>query len=121
MPDAFTLEQIFPPDAHPSALLRDFSAWHADTFTGAFCGYEIAPTRLDDYWIENGADLADHFALFLNLGDGSMVGYWYPEGWDQNQHRSCCSAPKARRRCSRMTWKAFWPASPWARLKMTVH
>ncbi|MGY2896491.1 hypothetical protein [Deinococcus sp. UYEF24] len=80
MPDAFSLEQIFPPPAQPSVLLRDFCDWHAATCTSTYCGYSIAPTRLDDYWIEDGTDLADHFALFLRLDDGSMVGYWYPTG-----------------------------------------
>lgn len=33
--------------------------------------------RMDDYWIENGADLWHDFGIFMRLPDGSRVAQWF--------------------------------------------
>ncbi|QLG12873.1 hypothetical protein HLB42_18450 (plasmid) [Deinococcus sp. D7000] len=74
----YALNQLFP--GRSPQLLLDFVAWFDASDPAADRMYRIRPTRLSDSWIENGADLAPHFALFLTLGDGSTIGYWFPEG-----------------------------------------
>lgn len=60
-------------------LLQDFEQW-AEQFDYGELGYfEFRADKLNDYWIENGSQLADQFALWLCLGDGSMIGFWRPE------------------------------------------
>jgi hypothetical protein len=36
--------------------------------------------RMDDFWIENGADLWRDFGIFINLADGSRVAQWFRDG-----------------------------------------
>lgn len=80
MPPAFTLDQVFPVPTRPPQLLLDFLAWHASTDSALLGNFELLPSRLDDFWIEQGSDLAANFTLFVRLRDGSMVGFWYPDG-----------------------------------------
>ncbi|WP_052351985.1 hypothetical protein [Deinococcus pimensis] len=80
MPHDLVFARIFPPPARPSPLLLDFATWHATSYADRYTTYELVPSRLDDFWIEDGSDLAGHFAPFMQLGDGSMVGHWYPHG-----------------------------------------
>ena len=67
----FTLDQVFPPPARPSALLRDFEAWHA---ANEIAHYAVRPAYLGDFIIEWGADYAAHFALFLQPGAVGAAG-----------------------------------------------
>jgi hypothetical protein len=44
-------------------------------------GYFSMPgSRMNDHWIELGADLWDQFGLFIKLADGSEIGLWFHEG-----------------------------------------
>lgn len=60
-------------------LLTNFEQWVGKFEYGALGYFEFAADKLDDYWIENGGQLADQFAIFLRLGNGSMIGFWRPE------------------------------------------
>ncbi|WP_066799881.1 hypothetical protein [Moraxella oblonga] len=65
-------------------LLADFLQW-ADQFDYGQLGYfEFESDTLDDNWIENGSQLANQFAIWLRLGDGSMIGFWRPEHFNDD-------------------------------------
>ncbi|WP_424950544.1 hypothetical protein [Deinococcus sp.] len=74
------LRAIFPALIPFPPLLADFVAWAEQFERGQLGWFEFEAQRLDDDWIENGAALADQFALFIRLPDGSMVGFWKPDG-----------------------------------------
>lgn len=59
-------------------LLAEFETWAGQLEPGSLGFLEFLPTTLNDRWIENGSKLANRFALWLCLGDGSMVGFWRP-------------------------------------------
>lgn len=62
-------------------LLADFEQW-AEQFEWGELGYfEFSADRLTDHWIENGSQLADQFALWLHMPDGSMIGFWRPSNF----------------------------------------
>lgn len=60
-------------------LLADFEQWAGQFAYGSLGYFEFETYKLDHHWIENGGQLADQFAIFLRLGDGSMIGFWRPE------------------------------------------
>jgi hypothetical protein len=47
---------------------------------GAIGYFSMRGARLNDHWIELGADLWDQFGLFIHLSDGSEIGVWFHEG-----------------------------------------
>lgn len=51
-------------------LIRDWP-W------GAIGYFSMRGARMNDHWIELGADLWDQFGLFLTLADGSNIGLWF--------------------------------------------
>lgn len=62
-------------------LLADFEQW-AEKFEYGELGYfEFSADKLNDYWIEDGSQLANQFALWLHLPDGSMIGFWRPSNF----------------------------------------
>lgn len=77
-----TLAQIAshaPPGAEVPALLRDLVAWGATNGDGL--GYfQFDGARLDDHYIEDGSRRAHAFFSFLRTSDGSMIGWWRPDG-----------------------------------------
>ncbi|MCP2040197.1 hypothetical protein L1281_000777 [Neisseria sp. HSC-16F19] len=60
-------------------LLADFESGFGQFDYGALGYCELVADHLDDYWIEDGSQLADRFALWLKLGNGSLIGFWRPE------------------------------------------
>jgi hypothetical protein len=74
------LRAVFPNSIPFPPLLEEFVQWAGQFERGRLGWFEFQGQRLDDYWIENGSALADQFALFIHLPDGSMVGFWKPDG-----------------------------------------
>ena len=74
------LRAIFPSSIPFPPLLAEFVAWAEQFERGQLGWFEFEGQRLDDHWIENGSALADQFALFIRLPDGSMIGFWKPDG-----------------------------------------
>ena len=60
-------------------LLAEFETWVTQFEYGQLGYFEFSAEHLDDNWIEQGGQLANQFALWLCLGDGSMIGFWRPD------------------------------------------
>lgn len=75
-----TIHAAFPDSIPFPALLAEFMEWTEHFERGQLGWFEFEYQRLDDHWIENGSALADQFALFIHLPDGSMIGFWKPDG-----------------------------------------
>jgi hypothetical protein len=79
--DQASIYAHFPIGIHPPEKLVQFLEWlseseyRSDVLLPYFHG-----EWLDDFWIENGSYLANHFALFIHQSDGTRVGYWFYEG-----------------------------------------
>jgi hypothetical protein len=79
--DQASIYAHFPIGIHPPERLVQFLEWlsgseyRSDVRLPYFHG-----EWLDDFWVENGSYLADHFAPFIHQSDGTRVGYWFYEG-----------------------------------------
>lgn len=68
-----------PPGTEVPQLLQKFVEWH--TSEGESLGYfSVLGDRLDDFYVEDGSRQASTFYSFLRCADGSMIGWWRPEG-----------------------------------------
>jgi hypothetical protein len=86
------LKRAFAPPHQAPQLLLDFARW-LDTPAAAdlpladgLSGDRGSWTdRLNDFWIEEGSDLAEQFGIFIGIGDGSDVALWNrggaPDTW----------------------------------------
>lgn len=71
----------FPP------LLWEFMQWAEKTQHAELGDFELCPNNDDlKYWIEQGEKLSDQFALFMRLGDGSMIGFWRPQYFENGEN-----------------------------------
>ena len=77
-----SLHENFPPGFPVPPLLMEFAEWIRGFASGRFGHFDIQGWRFDDYWIEDGSDLAPFFALFVHIKDGSRIGYWLYNGPD---------------------------------------
>ena len=62
-------------------LLANFAQWQNSFEYGQLGYYELVENSDSDfwkYWIEDGESIAHQFALWLYLPDGSMIGFWRP-------------------------------------------
>jgi hypothetical protein len=48
--------------------------------SGTIGYFSMRGARMNDHWIELGADLWDQFGLFIQLTNGSEIGVWFHEG-----------------------------------------
>jgi hypothetical protein len=69
-PDGRDIPQLI---VRVAALIQDWS-W------GSIGYFSMRGSRMNDHWIELGADLWDRFGLFIKLADGSEIGLWFHEG-----------------------------------------
>lgn len=65
-------------------LLAEFEQWTEQFEYGSFGHFEFETDELDDNWIENGSQLTDQFAIWLRLGEGSMIGFWRPKHFNDD-------------------------------------
>lgn len=85
--DVARLRRAFAAPAQAPELLLAFAHWLA---TRAPPGLPLAEglsgddgkwtARFNDYWIEEGADLSEAFAVLLSIGDGGDVALWNRSG-----------------------------------------
>lgn len=61
-------------------LIGDVTRYIADKPWMSLGATRMVGDRMDDYWIESGADLWRDFGIFMRLPDGSRVAQWFAEG-----------------------------------------
>lgn len=85
--DPAQLRGAFAPPAQAPQLLLAFARWlDAEAPPGLPLAEGLSgddgrwTSRFNDFWIEEGADLSEQFAIFLTIGDGGDVALWNREG-----------------------------------------
>ena len=61
-------------------LIADVTNYVKDQTWRSLGATRLVGDRMDDYWIENGADLWRDFGIFMRLPEGSRVAQWFREG-----------------------------------------
>ena len=75
-----SLAAAFPPGHEPPALLLDFADWLEGRPWGSLGCFRLEGTLSDEAPVVDGGTLRREFSLFLYLPDGSLVGFWHPDG-----------------------------------------
>jgi hypothetical protein len=78
--DLDEIARQWPDGRDPPPLLADLARHVSGRERGALGAFRLAGDRLDDNWIENGADCWPHFGVFMVLPDGSRVAQWFRDG-----------------------------------------
>ena len=78
--DVAGLKKKWPPGREVPQLVLDVLDAIHDAPWGAFGYFRVTGDRMDDYWIENGADLWAEFGTIFNLADGSRIALWFHDG-----------------------------------------
>jgi hypothetical protein len=82
--DLASLERNWPePHAVPPSLL-EFANLIRDWPYEALGIFSIQSARMDDYYIELGADLNEQFGKFLHFSDGTYIALWFHDGVMEN-------------------------------------
>jgi hypothetical protein len=74
--DVDSIRGAFPPGTGAPSLLLDFAAWLKGRPWGSAGCYQLVGQFSDDAPIVDGSPLREHFALFMRLPEGSVVGFW---------------------------------------------
>ena len=61
-------------------LILDVATYLKDKPWRSLGTTRVVGDRMDDFWIENGADLWRDFGCFMRLPDGSRVAQWFRDG-----------------------------------------
>jgi hypothetical protein len=80
--DLDSIRRAFPPGTEPPPLLLDFAAWLTGRPWGSVGRFELVGQFSDAAPILDGSLLRNHFALFMRLPEGSVIGAWYGAGLD---------------------------------------
>jgi hypothetical protein len=90
--DSAALRRAFAPPAQAPELLLAFARWLG---TEAPPGLPLAERlygdhgkwtdRFNEFWIEEGADLSERFAVLVPIGDGGNVALWNRDGGPSSQ------------------------------------
>ncbi len=78
-----SFNKYFPSRVTVPAKLIELAEWLNDSIDDE--NYYIpsfGSENFSEYYASNGSNLADFFGIFINLGDGSQVAYWFYEGCD---------------------------------------
>lgn len=78
--DIAGLKKKWPPGRDVPQLVLDVLEAVREAPWGAFGTFRVTGDRMDDYWIENGADLWAEFGTIFNLADGSRIALWFHDG-----------------------------------------
>ncbi|MEQ1652964.1 MAG: hypothetical protein ABL897_10780 [Hyphomicrobium sp.] len=78
--NAEDIARQWPDGREMPALLRAVVAYVKDKPWMSLGATRLVGDRMDDYWIENGADLWRDFGIFMRLPDGSRVAQWFRDG-----------------------------------------
>ena len=77
--DLASIERNWPDGHDVPQLIRDVAEFMRAVPLGTLGYAEFQGLRFDDYYLEDGADLAAHFGMFLGLGEGSRIALWLNE------------------------------------------
>jgi hypothetical protein len=75
-----SIRRVLPTGVTMPAKLEKFLAWIKLQPSGSVGHIGFTGNHFDDYWIENGSNLAEKLFLFAKLGDGTTIGYWLYDG-----------------------------------------
>jgi len=78
--DVVSLHENFPTHFEVPNLLLEFADWLKEQKERSVGNFDFQSDRFNDFWIENGADLHEHFAFFLRDPTGGQIGYWLYDG-----------------------------------------
>lgn len=78
--DIDSIRRAFPPDIETPALLIDFAEWLRGREWGTVACFRLAGQFSDSAPIVDGCPLRKDFALFIQMPEGSAVGYWFGPG-----------------------------------------
>jgi hypothetical protein len=78
--DLAGIERNWPDGRSVPKLIVDVANLMSPWPTGALGFPRFKSTRFDDYWIELGGDLNDHFGMFINLPEGTNIAVWFHAG-----------------------------------------
>jgi hypothetical protein len=74
------IQRHWPDGREMPSLIADVANYLRDKPWGSAGEIRWFGDRMNDWWIENGADLAGEFGLFMRLPEGSAIAVWYHEG-----------------------------------------
>lgn len=74
------IARTWPDGREMPALIRDVADYVKRQQWLSLGATRMVGDRMDDYWIENGADLWPDFGIFMRLSEGSRVAQWFREG-----------------------------------------
>lgn len=90
--DLAHLRRAFAPPAQAPELLLAFARWlNAEAPSGLPLAEGLSgddgewTSRFNDYWIEEGAELSEKFAILLPIGDGGDIALWNRDGGPSSQ------------------------------------
>lgn len=78
--DADDIARQWPDGRHAPQLILDVASYMTDKPWRSLGTTRVVGDRMDDFWIENGADLWRDFGCFMRLPDGSRVAQWLRDG-----------------------------------------
>jgi hypothetical protein len=74
------IERNWPEDQSVPPLIINVANLMSPWPNGSFGYPRFQSTRFDDYWIELGGDLNNHFGMFINLPEGTNIAVWFHDG-----------------------------------------
>lgn len=90
--DPSSLRRAFAPPAQAPELLLAFARWldseappGLPLAEGLYGDHGQWTDRFNEYWIEEGADLSERFAVLVPIGDGGNIALWNRNGGPSSQ------------------------------------
>ena len=119
--DLANLQDAFPPGREVPQLLKDFATWCSTREWGSVGCFSLVPEVIENAPFTDGALLWWEFALFMWLGDGSTIGFWYNESSDNppivlldSEGQHAVLAPDLQSFLARIAINPYQDNGPWA-------
>jgi hypothetical protein len=74
------IQRLWPGGREMPSLIACVANYLRDKTWGSAGEIRWTGDRMNDWWIENGADLAGEFGVFMRLPEGSLIAVWYHDG-----------------------------------------
>jgi hypothetical protein len=83
--DLGSVERCWPVGHSVPQLIKDIANLIAPWPNPAVGYVRFQGARFDDYWIELGGDLSEHFGKFIHLPDGTYIAMWFYDGLEAGE------------------------------------